>query len=95
MEKYTELQQYRIDYISKRKAHIIKRLEEIKNEDENPGILYEDHKRLMAEKEDLIKEFDSLSEEYREIVQAAKLYRFHVAKALELEKKWGFSNEKN
>lgn len=90
MEKYTELQQYRIDYIVKRKKHIIKRLEEIKTDDENPGILYEDHKKLMAEKEDLIKEFDNLSDEYREVVQAKKLYRLYLTKALELKNKWGF-----
>ncbi len=91
--KYTELQQYRLDYIANRKKRIIERLEEIKSESEDPGILFEDHKKLMTEKASLIKEFDELTDEYREIIQAEQLYKYYVMKAYMLKKKWGLKSE--
>ena len=93
MAQYTELQQYRMNYIRDRKDRIIKRLEEIHTEASEPGILFEDHEKLMTEKNDLVAEFDNLSDEYREIVQAKQLYRYYLTKAYILKKKWGLTNE--
>jgi len=90
MEQYTELQKYRINYITDRKVRIINRLKDIKAEISSPDILYEEYKKLDDEKKALCKEFDELAAEYKEIVQARHIYNQCRAKAIYLKNKWGF-----
>lgn len=89
----TELQQYRIAYICDRKKRILKRLKEIRDELQDPGILYETHQKLTEEKNTLCKEFDGYADEYRSIIQARQLYLLYKKKTAELKKKWGFQDE--
>lgn len=87
---YTELQAYRINYITDRKVRILNRLKEIREEITTPDIMYEQHKKLEDEKKDLCAEFDSLAMEYKEIVGAREKYELCCKMVSYLQKKWGF-----
>ena len=101
MEQYTELQQYAMDYVTERKKHITKQIEEIDKQAAAPDILYSKHEELMTKKMELIKAFDDLTNEYRSIVNVSKVYDYYQAKEEEFRKKkealgikWGLPNEK-